>query len=670
MPQQDAREQRSCQDRTSLEDCELRCRALEDELRRCELRYRLLTETMSQGVICQDAAGRITEVNPAAEEIAGQATSELLGRVSQELEQFTIREDGSTLPGAEHPGMRALATGVAVKDVVLGLFNPRMGGYRWLRVTAVPQFLDGTGSPSQVCSFLEEITAQRLAQKNLRQSELKFRWLFESNVVAIFFWKLDGTITDSNQAFCNLLGVDRDQCQSGRMNWRELTDPESLPRDIEALREVVRTGSCKPYEKTFCSAKEGRRILALISGAMMPGSRDEGIAFAVDLTELKRTEEALRSSEATLRLALEATDLGTFEFYPATGQLVWSDIAKRHYGLPPEAVGSWELFLRSIHPQDQERMVRLVEEALDPRQGGQLITQYRVIGVEDGKERVLAVRGHTYFEPHGEPLVMIGTCQDLSEILQVEQSLKDETAHRLSAVEELRKQERLLINQSRLAAMGEMIGNIAHQWRQPLNSLGLIVQELPRYYERGLFSKEYLDASVARALQVIAHMSQTIDGFRNFFRPSREKVHFQVSEIVDRIVSITAEAFTPLRLKIEVVADPEIYLEGYPNELSQVILNILVNAKDAAVERKVPLPRIRVRLFRERGRVVLTVADNAGGIPPDLIGRIFDPYFTTKGPEQGTGIGLFMSKTIIEKNMHGTLCARNTGEGAEFRIEI
>jgi C4-dicarboxylate-specific signal transduction histidine kinase len=119
-----------------------------------------------------------------------------------------------------------------------------------------------------------------------------------------------------------------------------------------------------------------------------------------------------------------------------------------------------------------------------------------------------------------------------------------------------------------------------------------------------------------------------------------------------------------------VQADTEVQVNGIPNEFSQVILNILMNAKDALLERKVAAPRVKVRLFSEDGNVVLTISDNGGGIPPEIMDKIFDPYFTTKGPDKGTGIGLFMSKTIIEKNMNGTLSVRNTKEGAEFRIEV
>ena len=118
------------------------------------------------------------------------------------------------------------------------------------------------------------------------------------------------------------------------------------------------------------------------------------------------------------------------------------------------------------------------------------------------------------------------------------------------------------------------------------------------------------------------------------------------------------------------LADQEIVIFGCPNEYSQVVLNILVNAKDAIMERRIARPKLAVRLFRENGKAVLTIADNAGGIVPEIMDKIFDPYFTTKEPDKGTGIGLFMSKTIIEKNMNGMLSVRNTADGAEFRIEV
>ncbi|GFO59988.1 hypothetical protein GMST_23130 [Geomonas silvestris] len=249
--------------------------------------------------------------------------------------------------------------------------------------------------------------------------------------------------------------------------------------------------------------------------------------------------------------------------------------------------------------------------------------------------------------------------------------LEEETAQRVAALEELRDKERMLLQQGRLAALGEMLSNIAHQWRQPLNELGLIVQELPMMYDKGSFDADYLKGNVQKFMKVLAHLSKTIDDFRNFFRPDKEKTTFPVQQVLENTLGLIQESFRQLDIHIEVQASGQATVYGHPNEFSQVILNILFNARDAFLARRENGPReIAIRICEEAGKAVLTIADNAGGISEEIIDKIFDPYFTTRGPEQGTGIGLYMSKIIIEKNIPGRLSVRNTGEGAEFRIEV
>ena len=238
------------------------------------------------------------------------------------------------------------------------------------------------------------------------------------------------------------------------------------------------------------------------------------------------------------------------------------------------------------------------------------------------------------------------------------------------AVAELREKDRILIIQGRQAVMGELISNIAHQWRQPLNMLGLLAQELPATYKIGGFTKESLEANVARTMEIIQQMSQTIEDFRSFSQPARVKIDFKVLQVIAKTLSLLEDSFKTHCIRTEVKQEGDPVINGYPNEYSQVLLNILINARDAFLARNVDSPNIVIRAFSENGRTIVTVTDNAGGIPPEIIDRIFQPYFTTKGPEQGTGIGLFMSKTIVEKNMKGVLSARNTGCGAQFRIEV
>jgi len=237
-------------------------------------------------------------------------------------------------------------------------------------------------------------------------------------------------------------------------------------------------------------------------------------------------------------------------------------------------------------------------------------------------------------------------------------------------VSELRQKDQILIQQNRQAAMGDMINNIAHQWRQPLNAIGLIVQSMMYSYESGGLSEEMMKADVNETMETIKFMSQTIDDFRNYFKPDKEKTQFNVKMVINRSISIVAGSIGNVKITIESdeAVDPVIY--GYPNEYSQAVLNILINARDALSERKTSNPEIKIVIRTENGKSVVTISDNAGGIPEDIIDKIFDPYFSTKGPETGTGVGLFMSKNIIEENMNGRLTVCNSGEGAEFRIEI
>ena len=247
--------------------------------------------------------------------------------------------------------------------------------------------------------------------------------------------------------------------------------------------------------------------------------------------------------------------------------------------------------------------------------------------------------------------------------------LQTQTDERMRIVEELRKNERMLAQQSRQAAMGEMIGNIAHQWRQPLNALGLTIQQLPLYYQLGEFSKEVLDTGVRKSMTLIQHMSRTIDDFRDFFSPDKERTDFRVHQAVARTVELVKDSLTERHIALEIACQDDTVASGFPNEYSQVLLNILINARDAFDARATENPLIRIVTAADNGRAVVTVTDNAGGIPAEILDNIFDPYFSTKGV-QGTGLGLYMSKTIIERNMGGVLSVRNTGDGAEFRIEI
>lgn len=235
-----------------------------------------------------------------------------------------------------------------------------------------------------------------------------------------------------------------------------------------------------------------------------------------------------------------------------------------------------------------------------------------------------------------------------------------------TAVTELRIKDQLMIQQSKQAAMGEMINNIAHQWKQPLNSLGLIVQSMAD----GALDPGEIEPHSRLCLQLVDFMAQTIDDFRSFFRTDKGKSLVSMRQSIDRALIIMSASLKDSNISVTIEPGEEVQAVGYPNEYSQAILNLLANARDVLLERNTVRPAINVRIFTEAENAVVTVSDNGGGISPEAISQIFAPNFTTKEFTKGSGIGLFMSKIIIEQHMDGSLTAENIEGGACFRIEV
>ncbi|MDA3946770.1 MAG: nitrate- and nitrite sensing domain-containing protein, partial [Helicobacteraceae bacterium] len=240
------------------------------------------------------------------------------------------------------------------------------------------------------------------------------------------------------------------------------------------------------------------------------------------------------------------------------------------------------------------------------------------------------------------------------------------------------EQKQALIQQSKLAAMGEMISSIAHQWRQPLNAVGVLLQEIQLKYQYDRLDKEEFNSLSEEIQKYLEYMSKTIDDFRDFFKPSKEMKAFDVVQALHDALKIVDKQLENhnIELTLNVKCTDEsiediseaFIIDGYESEFKQVIINLINNAKEAIEEhaQKVPLPHktIQIDILRDTEDVIITITDNGEGIPAELLDTIFDPYISTKEEQQGTGLGLYMSKLIIERNMLGRLRASNTPLGA------
>lgn len=268
----------------------------------------------------------------------------------------------------------------------------------------------------------------------------------------------------------------------------------------------------------------------------------------------------------------------------------------------------------------------------------------------------------------------VAVMTDLSERQAIEKKLENMNKNLTELVKnevlKNRKKDAILIKQSRQAAMGEMIANIAHQWRQPLNILAIAVQDVKMAWGYGEVNKEYIDNMVFFSMQQINYMSHTIDDFRKFFKPDTKKSVFNLKNATARLHDLVLAALNAHNIKLDIDIDKDISVYGYENELLQVFLNIINNSKDAAIDSGTEFPKITVSAKDIEGGCEVYIQDNAGGIKNEIIDKIFDPYFTTKEPGKGTGIGLYMSKTIVENNMGGKMSVENVGDGARFLIEL
>ncbi len=232
------------------------------------------------------------------------------------------------------------------------------------------------------------------------------------------------------------------------------------------------------------------------------------------------------------------------------------------------------------------------------------------------------------------------------------------------------EQSLMMLQQSRLAQMGQVINMIAHQWRQPLNNLLLIGEVLVYKYENNELDEEEVSRFQKDSSLLIKQMSRTIDDFRDFFEPRKKQERFLLNDVIEELLQLVAPIFTLENIDVSFKKKDQLYVTGYPNEFSQAILNILYNAKDVFISRSIKDKLVTINLSMENDKILLSISDNAGGIPDEIICDIFNPYFSTKKNLNGTGLGLYMSKMIIETHMGGMLIAKNNEEGAVFIITL
>jgi PAS domain S-box-containing protein len=235
--------------------------------------------------------------------------------------------------------------------------------------------------------------------------------------------------------------------------------------------------------------------------------------------------------------------------------------------------------------------------------------------------------------------------------------------------EELHHKDQLLVQQSKMAMMGEMISAIGHQWKQPLSALSMYLFEIVYASEDGKNNQAYIAQMQQKMMEKIDYLSETIDDFKNFFRPDKQRKLIDLENTIKHSLKLLEHRIKKSNVTVQ-VASIDLKLMTIVNELEQVLVNIFSNALDALEEQKIIEPEILVTIKRLDDTVQIYIDDNAGGIPQDYVSRVFDSYFSTKDKDKGTGIGLYMSKLIVEESLRGRITVQNSDNGASFMIEL
>jgi len=274
----------------------------------------------------------------------------------------------------------------------------------------------------------------------------------------------------------------------------------------------------------------------------------------------------------------------------------------------------------------------------------------------------------------GNPIGGVGYARDITKQKRAEDKIKylNDTLQKEVArqLEQIREKDKQLLQQSRMAQMGEMLSMIAHQWRQPLAAISATSASLELKASMGKLDNDTAQQKARDISDFSQHLSRTIDDFRDFFKPNKQKEETSYDELIKSVLKIISTSITNKNIKLIQELNTHDKFISYPNELKQVILNLIKNAEDILIKKQIKNPTIKISTYTKNNTNILEISDNAGGVEEDNIDKIFNPYFSTKKQKDGTGLGLYMSKMIIEEHCSGKLSVTNGEDGAVFKIVL
>jgi PAS domain S-box-containing protein len=520
----------------------------------------------------------------------------------------------------------------------------------------------------------------RTRYEELKASETEHRIFFEAHAAATLIHDREIVIQRANQRFEALIGLSRESVVK-KQSLLEFVAPKERIKLINAHHRIFSGKEESTYVEVHLVDTTGTPRLCRAIMTRLPDDQHAMITL-IDLSDRESSEQKLQAYNAHLEQWVEeeiGVRLKSQQRYQLLFHALRDAVFVYRFQEDPKA-RKHPLFsevnqeaCHLLNYSRDELLTKDITDILTPQtlahlsQINQMLKESRALTTEitlSGQDgRTITVEANLSLETFDQEKTVIIIARDITQ--------------RLETQKQAAQQEQLLIQQSKMAAMGEMIGNIAHQWRQPLNILAAMLYNIKRDHTKERLTQGRLQEYYQEGRSLIDQMSRTIDDFRNFFRPDKKEVNFYLHEAIESAIALIAPALKAHHIQLDFdCKNRECRACGSQSEFAQALMNLLSNAKDALCERQVQKPRITISQATIKNHRIplqtlcqIRVSDNAGGIPEAIKNRIFEPYFTTKAQGIGTGIGLYMSQLIIQK-MGAQLWVENDRGGAVFTIEL
>jgi PAS domain S-box-containing protein len=633
------------------EELEQRVRELEKESERnqakealwkSEEKHRILFETMAQGAVYQNAEGDIIFANASAERILGMSIDQMRGKTSIDTQWKSIHEDGSAFPGETHPSMVALKTGKQVKDVIMGVFNPKEEAYRWIRINAVPQYKPGHSMPYQVYTTFRDITDLKRVEEALHFTQ----FAIDHSSDAAFWMESDARFIYVNLAATRALGYSKEELLEMTVHDIDPDFPPELWPDHWSEIKRRRSFIMESHHRT----KAGRIFPVEITVNFLEfGGNEFNCAFVRDITERKQTENTLLESEIKFRSLFDSSPQAIALTSTETGKLI--DVNNKCCELTKyakeEIIGKTTTEVGFYTKEDRNRFIKHIQTS------GEIQGLEMAVKAKDGSifhtlmfAKVIRIAGNSF---------ILTTFLDVTEQKRLKAELQQ--AHKMEAI-------------------GTLAGGIAHDFN---NILGIIlgntelaIDDVPEWNPARYNLKEVISASL-RAKDVIRQLL-------SFSRKTHlERKPVKVDAIITEALKLLQSSIPKnIELRLNIPKEAQTILAD-PTQINQILINLSTNAVHAMPDGGILEVNIKNTILdddtaaqipdlKPRPYVTLTVSDTGQGVNPKLKNRIFDPYFTTKEVGKGTGMGLSLVHGIVKSHEGAILVDSELGTGTTFSI--